>query len=177
LRSGRFLGLPTLGGSNAGRATGTFPYDPGWSRRGRPVCRTLAVHRVPARSFGTTSPGGRELASAERDPYPAVPCNDDASEPGPHSRASQVDAQRKDDKRNLRRLLRRNPYWVAVAVVVLATAVATAVVWWLHARRFESTAFIDTHVVTISGQLGASIIDVPVTDNQLVKAGTVLVMS
>jgi membrane fusion protein, multidrug efflux system len=49
--------------------------------------------------------------------------------------------------------------------------------WWLHARNYESTddAFIDTRTVQISAQVAAAIVDVPVTDNQLVDAGTELV--
>ena len=49
--------------------------------------------------------------------------------------------------------------------------------WWLHARNYESTddAFIDTRTVQISAQVAAAIVDVPVTDNQLVEAGAELV--
>src|SRR6202167_1557093 len=67
--------------------------------------------------------------------------------------------------------------------LVIAVAIGTAVVllllvlWWLHARQYESTddAFIDTRTVQISAQISAAIIDVPVTDNQMVEAGAVLV--
>ena len=50
-------------------------------------------------------------------------------------------------------------------------------IWWISASRYESTddAFIDARTVTISSQLSARVVDVPVTDNQLVPAGTVLV--
>jgi membrane fusion protein, multidrug efflux system len=49
--------------------------------------------------------------------------------------------------------------------------------WWINASRYETTddAFIDARTVTISSQLSARVVDVPVTDNQLVSAGTVLV--
>jgi membrane fusion protein (multidrug efflux system) len=49
--------------------------------------------------------------------------------------------------------------------------------WWLHVRDYESTddAFIDARTVQISAQVAAAIVDVPVTDNQAVEAGTVLV--
>ena len=49
--------------------------------------------------------------------------------------------------------------------------------WWLHARQYESTddAFIDARTVQISAQVAAAIVDVPVTDNQMVEAGAVLV--
>jgi membrane fusion protein, multidrug efflux system len=51
------------------------------------------------------------------------------------------------------------------------------VAWWLHARNYESTddAFIDSRTVQISAQVAAAIVDVPVTDNQVVDAGTELV--
>src|SRR5580693_8585711 len=56
--------------------------------------------------------------------------------------------------------------------LVIFVAVATAVVilaiflWWLHARKYESTddAFIDARTVQISAQIGAAIVDVPVND-------------
>jgi membrane fusion protein, multidrug efflux system len=49
--------------------------------------------------------------------------------------------------------------------------------WWINASRYETTddAFIDARTVTISSQLSTRVVDVPVTDNQLVSAGTVLV--
>ncbi|HTE78659.1 MAG TPA: HlyD family secretion protein [Xanthobacteraceae bacterium] len=55
--------------------------------------------------------------------------------------------------------------------------VALVVAWWLHARNYESTddAFIDTRTVQISAQVGAAIVDVSVTDNQLVDAGAELI--
>ena len=67
---------------------------------------------------------------------------------------------------------------LAVAVAVGGAVVIGAVVlWWLHARNYESTddAFIDTRTVQISAQVAAAIVDVPVTDNQVVNAGAELV--
>jgi membrane fusion protein, multidrug efflux system len=54
---------------------------------------------------------------------------------------------------------------------------ALLVAWWLHARNYESTddAFIDSRTVQISAQVAGAIVNVPVTDNQLVDAGTELV--
>jgi membrane fusion protein (multidrug efflux system) len=51
------------------------------------------------------------------------------------------------------------------------------VLYWLHARQYESTddAFIDARTVQISAQVAAAITEVPVTDNQTVEAGTELV--
>src|SRR5271170_2208185 len=63
---------------------------------------------------------------------------------------------------------------VAASGVVLLLLL---VLWWLHARQYESTddAFIDARTVQIGAQISAGIIDVPVTDNQLVDTGAVLV--
>jgi membrane fusion protein (multidrug efflux system) len=48
--------------------------------------------------------------------------------------------------------------------------------WWLNARQYEATddAFIDARTASISSQVNGAIVDVPVTDNQLVDAGAVL---
>jgi membrane fusion protein (multidrug efflux system) len=65
---------------------------------------------------------------------------------------------------------------ILIAVVALVGA-AGIVVWWLNARHYESTddAFIDARMVSISSQVNAAIVDVPVNDNQDVEAGTPLV--
>jgi membrane fusion protein, multidrug efflux system len=63
---------------------------------------------------------------------------------------------------------------LAALCIVLMVGIT---IWWINASRYESTddAFIDARTVTISSQLSARVVDVPVTDNQLVTAGTVLV--
>ena len=72
----------------------------------------------------------------------------------------------------------RNRRGLLVALLLGAIVVAVAVaLWWLNARNMNSTddAFIDARTVQISAQVGAAIVDVPVTDNQLVEAGADLV--
>jgi membrane fusion protein, multidrug efflux system len=67
---------------------------------------------------------------------------------------------------------------LVLAIAALAIAIVVGVtVWWINASHYESTddAFIDARTITISSQLNARVIDVPVTDNQVVTAGTVLV--
>jgi len=67
---------------------------------------------------------------------------------------------------------------LVLAVIIGGLALVLAVLlWWLHARNYESTddAFIDARTVQISAQVAAAIIDVPVTDNQLLEAGAELV--
>jgi membrane fusion protein, multidrug efflux system len=72
---------------------------------------------------------------------------------------------------------RRRPWLIAVIATVIVILIAAGVLWWLHARQFESTddAFIDTRVVTISPQISGAISDVAVNDNEVVDAGAVLV--
>ncbi len=67
---------------------------------------------------------------------------------------------------------------LAIALIVGSAVIILAIVlWWLHARNYESTddAFIDTRTVQISPQVAAAVVDVPVTDNQSVEAGAELV--
>jgi membrane fusion protein (multidrug efflux system) len=65
---------------------------------------------------------------------------------------------------------------VAIAVLAVLMVIAAGILWWLHARQFESTddAFIDAHTVAISPQVAGAISELNVNDNQIVKAGTVL---
>jgi membrane fusion protein (multidrug efflux system) len=55
-------------------------------------------------------------------------------------------------------------------------AVVGGVLWWLHARQFETTddAFIDARTVSVSSQVSGAIRELNVTDNQVVKAGAVM---
>ena len=80
-------------------------------------------------------------------------------------------------RRPWRQTFRQRRGLVIVIAVVAVAAVVALVAWWLNARHYESTddAFIDARTVQISSQVSAGIIDVPVTDNQLVEAGAVLV--
>jgi membrane fusion protein (multidrug efflux system) len=69
---------------------------------------------------------------------------------------------------------RRAVLFVTALIIV---AIVAVVVWWISTSGYETTddAFIDTRTVSISSQINAAIVDVPVTDNQLVEAGAVLV--
>jgi membrane fusion protein (multidrug efflux system) len=93
----------------------------------------------------------------------------------PHAATSSFDeAPKKSPWRN--NLGKRRGLVAAIAASA-AILLLLLVAWWLHARQYESTddAFIDTRAVQISSQVAAAIVDVPVTDNQLVDAGVELV--
>jgi membrane fusion protein (multidrug efflux system) len=48
---------------------------------------------------------------------------------------------------------------VAISLLVVLIVIATGILWWVHARQFESTddAFIDAHTVAISPQVAGAI--------------------
>ena len=70
---------------------------------------------------------------------------------------------------------RRRPVLVVTGLVVVA--IVALAIWWVNASTYESTddAFIDARTVSISAQVSAAVVEVPVTDNQPVEAGAVLV--
>jgi membrane fusion protein (multidrug efflux system) len=80
-------------------------------------------------------------------------------------------------KHGLAKAIRGHPYWSGAAALLILLVAAAVVVWWLNARHFESTddAFIDARTVAIGAQVNGAIVNVPVTDNQLVQAGAILV--
>ncbi len=88
-------------------------------------------------------------------------------EPAPDPERPQVEAKQR----------RRRPARRALigAAVLLALAGATA--WWVHAQGFEDTddAQVNTDIVAVSSRVPGTVTAVHVVDNQVVKAGEVLV--
>ncbi|HUZ32805.1 MAG TPA: HlyD family secretion protein [Xanthobacteraceae bacterium] len=72
-------------------------------------------------------------------------------------------------------LTRRRRAVLVVTALVIAL-IAAIVIWWISTSGYESTddAFVDARTVSVSSQVGGAIVDVPVTDNQMVEAGAVL---
>jgi membrane fusion protein, multidrug efflux system len=73
--------------------------------------------------------------------------------------------------------LRARRRMVLVTTALIIVAIAATVIWWVNSVTYETTddAFIDARTVPVSAQISAAIVDVPVTDNELVEAGGVLV--
>ena len=87
-------------------------------------------------------------------------------------------AEQKDEKpADPRPFWRKHPIAIAIGVVVLLVAIVAGVLWYMNARHFESTddAFIDGRPVSVSAEVTGNIVDVAVTDNQVVKAGDLLI--
>jgi len=96
------------------------------------------------------------------------------SAPGQEAKPASGGAKKRP---SLLRGIRQRRGLAVLIVLASAVAIVAIVLWWLHARNYESTddAFIDTRSVQISAQVAAAVVDVPVTDNQEVEAGTELV--
>ncbi|HLX30413.1 MAG TPA: efflux RND transporter periplasmic adaptor subunit [Casimicrobiaceae bacterium] len=72
---------------------------------------------------------------------------------------------------------RKKRLFVAIAVAVLVLVAIGGVLWWLHARNYESTddAYIDAHIVHVSPQISGRVSRVDVREYMRVHAGDVLV--
>jgi membrane fusion protein (multidrug efflux system) len=73
--------------------------------------------------------------------------------------------------------LRRNSLHIAAVAIAIAIVLVGTAWWWFRALQYESTddAFIDNRKVQVASALNGIVVEVPVTDNQLVDPGGVLV--
>jgi membrane fusion protein, multidrug efflux system len=118
-----------------------------------------------------------EAPEAERAPTPRPEPEKKGDDAGnAASDASDELTNNPSEKKSAWRLVMDRPILFGVAAAFLGAVFVTGVLWWLNARHYESTddAFIDGRPVAISALVAGSIVDVSVTDNQLVPAGTVL---
>jgi membrane fusion protein (multidrug efflux system) len=76
----------------------------------------------------------------------------------------------------LKGAIKKHPVALLVCAGLIVMGIIGGVAWYLHARHFESTddAFIDGRPVLVSPQVTGSIVQVDVTDNQVVKTGDLL---
>ena len=80
-----------------------------------------------------------------------------------------------EDKSDKPSIFKKPLFWI-ILIVVVAALVIGGVLYWLHARQFESTddAFVDSHIVRLSPQVGGQLVQVANVDNRHVQAGTLL---
>jgi len=73
--------------------------------------------------------------------------------------------------------LRSHPIAVALAAVVVFAGAIGGILWYLDSRHYTNTddAFIDGRPVSINLEVTGNIVKVPVTDNQIVRVGDLLV--
>lgn len=72
-------------------------------------------------------------------------------------------------------IYKRPIFWI-IGGVVLVVLVVGGLLYWLHARKYESTddAYIDAHIVRVAAQVAGKLVEVPVRDNRHVAPGTLL---
>lgn len=134
-------------------------------RQGREDTRSGNGHSAPARP--ARDERGRDEADAPDDigasNQPAV-----AARPG---RARTADDP--DDEAPARRPFYKRPMVLLIGGIVLIAAIVIGVLWWLHARQYESTddAFTAGDVVQVSAKVAGRVQDVYVNDNDFVKQG------
>jgi membrane fusion protein (multidrug efflux system) len=114
-------------------------------------------------------------------PNAASPPADQASQPpfDPNgSTASSKPTEPVPEKPPPKKGLLQRPILLLAGATLLALAILGGVVFWLHARHFESTddAFVDAHIVRMAPQVAGRITQVLVNDNQRVTAGELLVV-
>ena len=119
---------------------------------------------------GAKGNGAEAGVPSTRDPRSYTAEADEVSEQG-----GAEDKGGKDDKKDggKKKGLLQRPVTLVVLIVVVLALVIGAVLFWLHARQFESTddAFVDTHLVRLAPQISGRVLKVLVEDNQRVKAG------
>jgi len=93
-------------------------------------------------------------------------------QPAPHE-VQEEDA----DRPAARRPFYKRPLVLIIGALVIAAAVTVGIIWWLHARQWESTddAFIDADVTQVSPRLSGHVSKVLVNDNQEVQKDQELV--
>jgi membrane fusion protein (multidrug efflux system) len=116
-----------------------------------------------------SEPGGEGLGKSSE------PSGERRSKPA----AQDQDAEKPADKGpppDPRSWVRRH-WLIAILIAVAAiAAIIGGVIYWLNARNYATTddAFVDGRPASMSAQVAAAIVEVAVTDNQIVKAGQLL---
>lgn len=88
----------------------------------------------------------------------------------------QSEKQANETAKHRKPLFRRHPYLIALGALALLAGAGAGVVWWLKARRFETTqdAHIEARPYAVNSKIAGYLVAVPVTDNEKVARGAVL---
>lgn len=116
---------------------------------------------------GAAEGGAGEQSEAQDHQSPSPASKGDADKP---------DNEDADDTKSDKPSLFKRPLFWIILIVVVAALVIGGVLYWLHARQFESTddAFVDTHIVRVAAQTSGVLVAVADIDNHHVQAGQLL---
>ncbi len=115
--------------------------------------------------------GGRDEADDR-----APPDGENAGSDGAKTDDRKGEDDKDSDKQDDRPPLYKRPIFWIVAGIVAAILIIGGLLWWLHARQYESTddAFIDAHIVRIAAQTNGRLTMVANADNRHVHKGELL---
>jgi membrane fusion protein (multidrug efflux system) len=138
--------------------------------------QTLDDASMPAENTADAPIGGPEAIEEAIGTEAEAP----ARQPPDRARKEQTDTPAGQDGKGapgLRQRIRQHPFITAAIILFAIALIVGGVLWWLEARQYETTddAFIDARTASIGAEVSGVITDVPVTDNQMVEAGAVLV--
>ena len=127
---------------------------------------------------GSKPAGADGGAAPTRDPrsYTAEDQGSDGGRGDKGDGGAEADADDKADQDGDRpkgKGLLQRPVTLAILIVGVLALLIGSVLFWLHARNFESTddAFVDTHLVRLAPQISGRVLKVLVEDNQRVASG------
>jgi membrane fusion protein (multidrug efflux system) len=117
------------------------------------------------------------VAEDERDETPGQAKADDQR--NDDGKKKETGGERADDgsKEKKPSLIRRHPFWALLALIILlAVIVIGYFIWLIDFYPYESTddAFVDARSFSVAAKVSGYVLDVPVTDNQHVQAGDVI---
>jgi membrane fusion protein (multidrug efflux system) len=136
--------------------------------------QAVGLHEFREVSEPRTDPVLPGHARSAKAAAPQLLLPDGSEIPASFRRDATGNPQPKADKR--RGLLRRHPFAVPFAGIVLALLVAGGYLYWDDARHYVMTddAFIAARQYAIAPKVSGYVVAVPVTDNQHVSAGDVI---
>jgi membrane fusion protein (multidrug efflux system) len=108
--------------------------------------------------------------------------SDDRGEGAPEKGSDQSGANQGGDRDATphapKKGLKERPGLIITGVVLLLVAILGGLLFWLHARNYQSTddAFVDAHIVRLAPQVPGRVVQVLVNDNQQVAAGQLLIV-
>jgi membrane fusion protein (multidrug efflux system) len=146
------------------------------SRQRADAARRIATRA--ARALNDSRAG--ERAPPASDPidmdFKARPQHDQPAEEPDHGIALKMDEDGWPPAPPAAPFSRRHPWAVAAGLFFVLTLVAIGYLYWQYARQFEATddAFVDARSFDLAPKISGYVIDVLVTDNQHIDAGTLI---